>query len=82
MISLSKEEMEADIAYEQAKDKFLQDNKLSKHGWDRILVDFPKADGSGEFYFDFDGSLSKEYVSSEKKEQLVRWMLLTEELFM
>lgn len=81
MVKVNQEDLDADVAYEAGKDKFLKDNNLSLTGWDWMLISYPGSHGEVGFCIDLERIGYKQYVDADKTNQLVQWMKLTEELF-
>lgn len=64
-----------------SKDNFLDENGLNATAWTHMLIDIPSGN-SGEFYLNFDSLGTKHYISADKKDKLIEWMKLTDELFL
>lgn len=67
---------------EKTKHKFIISNSLDPKIWNDIILDVPITDILNYFYLKLYSIGDKHFVSFEKTEQLVKWMKLTEELFL
>lgn len=65
-------------------EKFLNDNGFDSDRWSRILVGVPNnsEECAEDFYIRLESLGNKHYVSANKKDKLIAWMKLTEELFL